>query len=94
MPVMTYREALRSAMADEMERDESVVILNRYPYNNGHLLVAPLVHKGRFDELTDPERLDMSQQIEKYVGLIERLMHAEAHHLTRGLVKESDAAAA
>ena len=27
MPVMTYREALRSAMADEMERDESVVLL-------------------------------------------------------------------
>src|SRR5687768_10886557 len=27
MPVMTYREALRSAMAEEMERDESVVIL-------------------------------------------------------------------
>ena len=26
MPVMTYREALRSAMADEMERDDSVVV--------------------------------------------------------------------
>src|ERR671916_696234 len=27
MPVMTYREALRAAMAEEMERDESVVLL-------------------------------------------------------------------
>jgi ATP adenylyltransferase len=24
----------------------SVVVLNRFPYNNGHLLVSPLVHKG------------------------------------------------
>ena len=37
-----------------VERTElSVVILNRFPYNNGHLLVAPRVHKGRLDELTD-----------------------------------------
>ena len=31
----------------------SVVVLNRYPYNNGHLLVAPAAHKGIVDELTD-----------------------------------------
>ncbi len=31
----------------------SIVILNRFPYNNGHLLVAPRVHKGRPDELND-----------------------------------------
>ena len=24
----------------------SVVLLNRYPYNNGHLLIAPRAHKG------------------------------------------------
>jgi 2-oxoisovalerate dehydrogenase E1 component beta subunit len=27
MPVITYREALRSAMTEEMERDESVVVM-------------------------------------------------------------------
>ena len=27
----------------------SVVVLNRYPYNNGHLLVAPRAHKARLD---------------------------------------------
>src|SRR5437870_4667682 len=25
----------------------SAVVLNRFPYNNGHLLVAPRAHKGR-----------------------------------------------
>ena len=29
----------------------SVVVLNRFPYNNGHLLIAPRQHKGRLDEL-------------------------------------------
>ena len=33
-------------------RDErTITVLNRYPYNNGHLLVAPRRHLGRLDEL-------------------------------------------
>jgi ATP adenylyltransferase len=35
---------------------QAVVILNRFPYNNGHLLVAPALHKGRPDELDDAGR--------------------------------------
>ena len=35
----------------------SMVVLNRYPYNNGHLLVAPQAHKGRLDELSAEEHL-------------------------------------
>ena len=32
----------------------SVVVLNRIPYNNGHLLVAPRVHRGTLGELEGP----------------------------------------
>ena len=71
--------------------DESVVILNRFPYNNGHLLVAPLAHKGRLDELIDPEQLDMSHQISKYIGLMERLMQAEGFNVGLNLGKVAGA---
>src|SRR5438445_708680 len=33
----------------------SVVYLNRFPYNNGHLLVAPRAHKAELHELDDGE---------------------------------------
>ena len=33
-------------------REETVVVLNRFPYNNGHLLVAPNAHKGELADLT------------------------------------------
>src|ERR671919_2638071 len=47
MPVMTYREALRSAMADEMERDESVVILGEDigVYGGTHLVTDGLLDR-------------------------------------------------
>lgn len=39
--------------------ESSVVVLNRYPYNNGHLLIAPKAHKARPEELTEAEALDL-----------------------------------
>jgi ATP adenylyltransferase len=41
----------------------SVVVLNRFPYNNGHLLVCPLSHKANLDELSNDELLDLQLQL-------------------------------
>jgi Diadenosine tetraphosphate (Ap4A) hydrolase and other HIT family hydrolases len=32
-----------------------LILLNRYPYNNGHLMIAPKSHKKNFEELTKEE---------------------------------------
>jgi pyruvate dehydrogenase E1 component subunit beta len=47
MTVMTYREALRSAMADEMERDDSVVVMGEDIgiYGGTHLVTDTLLEK-------------------------------------------------
>ena len=39
--------------------DAAVVLLNRYPYATGHLLVAPRRHVGAFGDLTDAEALEI-----------------------------------
>jgi ATP adenylyltransferase len=39
--------------------DTSIVIMNRFPYTNGHLLVAPLAHKGDLADLSDREMTDL-----------------------------------
>jgi ATP adenylyltransferase len=35
------------------------VIMNRYPYNNGHLMVVPFRHTADLSELEDAEKLEL-----------------------------------
>ncbi|MCD6162672.1 MAG: HIT domain-containing protein [candidate division Zixibacteria bacterium] len=37
----------------------SFIIMNRYPYNSGHLMVCPVAHKSKLDELTKAEYTEM-----------------------------------
>ncbi|KAF0218918.1 MAG: histidine triad (HIT) [Geobacteraceae bacterium] len=56
-------------VTDEAEKDReklilhrtplSFVMLNRYPYTNGHLMVAPFRHTSDMNSLSDGEMLDL-----------------------------------
>lgn len=37
----------------------SLVVLNKYPYNNGHLMIAPFRHVGGFSDLEARELADL-----------------------------------
>jgi len=43
--------------------DKSIVILNRFPYNNGHLLIAPVRHIPDLEQATSEELLEMIKLI-------------------------------
>ncbi|MGO8753492.1 MAG: HIT family protein [Thermoguttaceae bacterium] len=66
----------------------SLTLLNRYPYNNGHLLVSPKRHQGRLDQLTAAELLDTAQTVARMIALLERVLHPAGFNvgLNLGLV--------
>jgi ATP adenylyltransferase len=57
------------------------VVLNRYPYTNGHLLVAPRAHKAAIDLLDRDEKLDLVEQTDKAVQLLKRAVSAQGFNI-------------
>ena len=55
--------------------DKSIVVLNRYPYNNGHLLIAPLRHIPDLDQATDDELLEMTKLVRESQKALSLTIH-------------------
>ena len=65
--------------------DLTIVLMNRYPYANGHLLIAPRAHKGDWEELTDAEHADMALQSAAAVRLLKRAVSAQGFNIGANL---------
>ena len=61
--------------------EHTVTLLNRYPYNNGHLLVAPKRHVARLDELGERAELELSRTVTRMVGLLDRVMQPQGFNV-------------
>jgi ATP adenylyltransferase len=72
-------------------RAHSVVVLNRFPYNNGHLLVAPQVHRGRIEELTGPDLLEPIETIRWMIGILDRMLRPQGYNVGLNLGKAAGA---
>jgi ATP adenylyltransferase len=47
--------------------DLAYVVLNRFPYNPGHLLVVPLRHVGDLTDVTDDEGAEMHAMMQRSI---------------------------
>ncbi len=59
----------------------SMVVMNRFPYNNGHLLVAPWKHTPTLDGLNDDELLDLIQKVRGSVGVLRESMSPDGFNV-------------
>ena len=77
-----YRDDTHDETNYVVDRSEhSLIVLNRFPYNNGHLLIAPREHKATLDELSDAEMLDLQQQLRRMVRLLTLVMGSEGFNI-------------
>jgi ATP adenylyltransferase len=59
----------------------SLVMMNRFPYNNGHLLVAPLRHVPGLDLLDEQEMLDLLLMVRRSVEVLKKVMKPEGFNV-------------
>ncbi len=75
-----------NTMADQellvLERAERVVVLlNRYPYSNAHLLISPLRHIGTLADLTDEERLAIELALSQWTERLAERIGAQGFNI-------------
>ncbi|MCP3968667.1 MAG: HIT domain-containing protein [Lentisphaerae bacterium] len=56
------------------------VIMNRFPYNSGHLMIAPYRHIGDLSDLTEEERKEMMDLCVKSKEALQSAMSPEAYN--------------
>jgi len=69
----------------------SLVIMNKYPYINGHLLVAPLRHIASLDQLDGREQVVLMNMVSYSVTILKKAMKAEGFNVGLNLGKVAGA---
>ena len=69
----------------------AMVIMNRYPYTNGHLLVMPQGHLSRLDDLEADAFGDLHQLVKHSLEILERILKPEAFNLGMNLGRSAGA---
>ena len=59
----------------------SYVIMNKYPYSNGHLMVVPYVHTSSFDNLSDADMLDIMKLAKLSIDCLTKAFHPEGFNV-------------
>ena len=70
---------------------ESFIILNRYPYTNGHLMVAPYRHIGLLEELSTEEIKDLMVNIQLSIRVLKGAMSPHGFNIGANVGKVAGA---
>ncbi|MEE8170326.1 MAG: DUF4922 domain-containing protein, partial [Phycisphaerae bacterium] len=78
-----YRAASNDDAAHHVIRRTGgmMVLLNRFPYSNGHLMIAPLAHKAKLADLCAAEMSDCMRLMVESQDALRACVHAQGFNL-------------
>ena len=59
----------------------SFVVLNIFPYNNGHLMVAPIRHIRDLSQLNDTQTLDLWRTLNKAKKMLDKVLSPDGYNI-------------
>jgi ATP adenylyltransferase len=69
----------------------TMVMMNKFPYINGHLLAAPVRHVSRLDQLTKVEMGELLATVEQSVDILKNVMQPDGFNVGLNLGKVAGA---
>ncbi len=61
--------------------EHAYVILNRYPYTSGHLMVVPFAHKPNLEELDPQTRAEMMELTSRCMSVLRKIYNTRAFNM-------------
>jgi ATP adenylyltransferase len=69
----------------------SFAVMNKFPYNNGHLMVVPKRHCPELDQLDDKETRDLFSLLRTSISVLRVTLHAEGFNIGINMGKAAGA---
>ncbi len=69
----------------------TMVVMNKFPYINGHLLVAPSQHLSSLDQLERNEMGDLLATVDQSIGILAKVMKPDGFNVGLNLGKVAGA---
>jgi ATP adenylyltransferase len=67
------------------------VVVNRFPYNAGHVMVVPEAHRARMAELEDAAALEVLRLVDRTIEVMDRVLRAEGYNVGLNLGRAAGA---
>lgn len=72
-------------------KEHCFVIMNRYPYNNGHLMIAPYSHTGNFEEFTSEMLTELMLTVQEAINILKKTHHPHGFNIGMNIGREAGA---
>lgn len=71
--------------------ESNFVIMNKFPYNNGHLMVVPNRHTSEFDSLNESEKLELMNLVSKSITVLKKAVSPDGFNVGLNIGKVAGA---
>ncbi len=85
------KDSLRQEDLILLEGKTAYVMMNLYPYINGHLMIIPYRHVFKLNDLSAEEKLEMFELVDVSVKALEECLHPEGFNIGINLGKAAGA---
>lgn len=85
------KESIRDDSLVLFEGNYCYIILNKYPYNSGHILVVPFRHISKLEDMFMEEKLEMIGLMDTSIRILKEVMNPEGFNIGMNIGKAGGA---